>query len=127
MEQDNETRPGPHRWAPGESGNRAGRKPGPHSLARAVREAWPTDRLVALASTLAESEDEGVRMRALEWLSDRGHGKAPTVIDATVSQGAPQLDSERVLSRLSDGALHELLAAHDAMTLEAGDREDGDA
>jgi hypothetical protein len=69
-EQDNysDQRRGPHRWQRGVSGNPSGRKPGPWTLARAVREAWPPERLVELASELAASADESIRMRALEWL-----------------------------------------------------------
>lgn len=81
------------------------------SLATAVRQAWPPDKLVALASELAASKDEAIKMRALEWLSNRGHGQVPTTIDAQLTQGQPALDSERVLARLSTEALRELVAA----------------
>jgi hypothetical protein len=93
------------------------------SLAMAVRNAWPPERLVELATELASSPDESIRLRALEWLADRGHGKVPTTIDATLTQGTP-LDSERLLARLSTEALRELAAASDALQLEAGTDDD---
>ena len=99
------------------SNNPNGRPRGPNTLARAVREAWPVERLVELASQLAASEDDSIRLRALEWLSARGHGAVPQVVDLHASAGPREDDG------FEDMTADELRAAIDerrALLLGAG-------
>jgi hypothetical protein len=66
-------------WRKGiKSPNPAGRPPVGTTLAEAVRERWPPGRLVALASSLAQSKSAAIKLRAIEWLADRGYGRQAT-------------------------------------------------
>jgi hypothetical protein len=66
-----------HRWKPGEVTNPRGRPPVGRSLAYAIRNRFPPERIVDIAEDLIASEDERVRMVALQFLVDRGFGKVP--------------------------------------------------
>lgn len=66
-----------HRWKPGEVTNPRGRPPVGKSLAYAIRNRFPPERIVDIAEKLVESDDERVSMVALQFLTDRGFGKVP--------------------------------------------------
>lgn len=67
-------------WKPGESGNTKGRPRIGQSLAYAMRNKFPPERIVALAEDLVTgADDERVRMVALQFIADRAYGK---VVDA---------------------------------------------
>lgn len=68
------SRPGPHRWKPGQSGNPRGAPRKGNALAQAIR--WKADpnELVDIALDLARNgEAESTRMQALTWLRDSGY------------------------------------------------------
>ena len=51
------------------------------SLAEAMRERFPLQRICDLAEELATgADDDRVRMQALSFIADRAHGKAPQVV-----------------------------------------------
>lgn len=104
----------------------AGRPRRPPTLAGAVRAAFPVERLIAMAEQLATSASEDTRKWALQWLSERGHGKTPDRMELgpAGSMGADEAEDER-LSRLPPDKLREALAKRrelDAL-LDEGDEE----
>lgn len=73
-------------FRPGQSGNPAGRPKVGESLASAMRHKFPPDRICELAEKLATTaESDQVRLSALQFIAERGHGKVTTVIDAAVN------------------------------------------
>lgn len=74
-----------HRFQPGKSGNPAGRPKSGESLAEAVRQKWPPEKLVERMTELAASDDERVAEAAVRWLADRGYGKAVELVDVGVT------------------------------------------
>lgn len=65
----------------GQSGNPGGRPRVGESLAKAVRERFPPERLLEIAERLIASADSTDVRYAHGWLTDRGYGKAPVEIN----------------------------------------------
>jgi hypothetical protein len=74
----------------GASGNPGGR---PKGLARYVRELVGDDgqRIADFMLSILDNETERTetRLRAAEWLADRGFGKTPATLDTSDTDGAP--------------------------------------
>jgi hypothetical protein len=68
------------------------------ALATAIREKWPPTRIMTLCERLAASEDDRAVMQLVQWLSDRGYGKVPDVIEA--KEPISDDEAERILSEL---------------------------
>lgn len=89
-------------YKPGESGNPKGRPPVGRSLADALRRRFPPDRVVDIAESLTESEDDRVRMIALQFIADRGYGKvvdtsAPDADDDSIDLSHIPIDERRLM------------------------------
>lgn len=83
-DQDDTKRPA-GRFQPGKSGNPAGRRPGNDTLADAIRKRISPAEIADIAIELARDAPEPKdRMKALQFIADRAHGKVPNVVDATV-------------------------------------------
>jgi hypothetical protein len=71
-------KPPPTAWKSGQSGNPKGRPKSGESLSEAVRAHVTPKALIDRMKWLADNaESEMVRFHAVNWLADRGHGKAP--------------------------------------------------
>lgn len=57
------------------SPNPRGRPKGPHTLAAALRDAFPIEKLVEIANEMLMSSSEDVRMKAWLTIMERAHGK----------------------------------------------------
>lgn len=79
------------------------------SLAEAIREHFSPDTIIELAEKLTRSEDDRVRMVALQFIAERGYGKAPTT----------QLDVESAKPPSLPANWHTLPPAQRAAFLEA--------
>jgi hypothetical protein len=116
-----ERRPGGH-FAPGTSGNRRGRPRVGESLAAAVRQKFPPDRLLEIAEKLIASKDSADVKYAHGWLTDRGYGKAP--IEVNLGR-ADELDDDDP-SLLTDQELEAAIAIRRGIqarrALASGDR-----
>jgi hypothetical protein len=115
-------------WKPGKSGNPGGR---PKGLAAAVREKAPADQLADYMLAIWTRDPEALkrhsialedvtlteRTKALEWLSDRGYGKAP--MHSPVEGGDPLelSDTDRAIAAVMD----ELAAKREAAAAGAGE------
>ena len=114
-------------WKPGQSGNPSGRPKSALGIARAIRkQTGDGAELVAFYLEVFRDEDEPVilRMKAAEWLADRGWGKAMQSIDVAVQ--AMPIDASAVMARLSTEALRELAEAaeQDAGIIDIPDQAD---
>lgn len=97
----------PHRWQPGQSGNPRGRKPGPQTLASALREEFPIEELRRAAREMMNSSNEDVRFKTLLHIFDRCHGK---VADKLEVGGPGTLDDAIARAEeLTDAQLEELV------------------
>jgi hypothetical protein len=67
------------------------------------------ERLIDMAEQLATSDNEDTRRWALQWLSERGHGKVTDKLE--VSRGDDDEQDEEDLDSLSTEQLRELVAA----------------
>lgn len=78
-------------WLPGVSGNPLGKKKST-SLAEAIRQRFPVERIVDIAENLLASDDDRVVLATFSLIMDRGHGKVASVISATVSTSEDHID-----------------------------------
>jgi hypothetical protein len=112
----------------GTSGNPAGRLPVGQTLASALRDRLPVEKLVEVAETLLASDDESIRFKTLQLVFDRAHGKVLTTVEVTGEMSpaqsallaALQLTPEDRRRRFAE------LDAEDQAALEAGPLVDDD-
>ena len=82
--------------------NRGGARPGAGrprrqaTLAAALRDAFPVERLVALAERAVEAGSDDVRLRALLAIYDRAHGKVTERHEVIASRGDDERDDDTI-------------------------------
>jgi len=107
------SRPGPHRWRKGESGNPRGQPRKGSALAQAIR--WKVDpnELIDIALDLARhGEAESTRMQALTWIRDSGYLRPAERHELIARTDRGDLDDDDLaLDGLSLDQLHALHAA----------------
>lgn len=96
-------------FAKATSGNAAGRPPVSLALADVIRRRFPPEVIADHLEALLASEDDRVRMAAVQFASDRGYGKVLTTVEMT--QRAPEAAVD--WSAVSPEKRVELLAAAD--------------
>lgn len=92
------------------SPNPKGRPPVGQTLAAALRDRLPVEKLVEVAEELLASPDENIRLKTLQLVFDRAHGKVLTTVEVTGEMSpvqaallsALQLTPEERRRRLSD-------------------------
>lgn len=85
---------GPHRWAPGQSGNPLGRVPdeelaNAREAARRLILPHAQDLVQTLVDIANRGKSERARIHAAEALLDRLYGKAPQSVEVTGKDGGP--------------------------------------
>lgn len=119
-------------WKKGQSGNPGG-KTARHvaavaELSQAVREFLPPEKIIARAKTLLNSKDQKLRLEVLQWLTDRGYGKAPQpvalmdgpgpVYGSQLSDADLEVEIRAVLAQLAPEERAQLMAPIDAQAVE---------
>lgn len=94
-------------FAPGQTGNALGRPRGTGGLASLIRaETLDGTELVAFALKILRGrrQEPRLRLQALEWLADRGWGKATQSHEVTGQDGAPVVFTLKLGERGERGA-----------------------
>jgi len=88
------------RFVPGNNANPNGRPKGIAALVKA--ETRDGAELVAFALRVlrAEKQPTALRLQALQWLADRGFGKAVSVVEADIAMNVDAQVTQRALVRL---------------------------
>ena len=113
------------RFAPGTSGNGHGRPKGFAGLARAIRErTCDGEALLDFALKVLQSDAEETRDRiaALQWLGDRGWGKALQAVELSLESAQPAANYD--MSKLSVEERRELLGKIRALKSGEGTPDD---
>lgn len=93
-------------FAKGQSGNPGGRRSVPPSLRKLYRMGAAEGARLALRFVRDEEQDPRVRMKAIEFLTDRGYGKA---VQPTELSGPNQGPLELRVTQMGDAEVRELL------------------
>lgn len=92
----------------------AGRPRRAPTLAAALRDAFPIERLVKIAEEMIASESDDVRFRTLMQILDRTHGKVSDKLEVGPAGSMSELDEDAAADLLSDAELDELDRLDDA-------------
>jgi hypothetical protein len=105
-EQHNQAKRGPHRWAPGQSGNPNGAPRRADALAIAIRDKVPPTKLIETATSIMDAQDapHSVKLQAAQFLAERGYARPVERHELVV--GA--VEDEPDLSKLTLVELREL-------------------
>lgn len=82
---------GGHRWVKGQSGNPGGRPKDPFGplIRKETKEGLELVRKAL--SIMRSTQEDDLALKAVQWLSDRGWGKAKQMIDVEANGAAPRM------------------------------------
>lgn len=105
----------------------AGRPRRAPTLSAALREAFPIDRLVAIAEDMIGAESDEVRFRTMVQIWERAHGKVSDKLELGPPGSLDEADEDVIAEMLTDAELDELdrLDEQRAKVLERARDRDG--
>lgn len=68
----------------------------------AVRKEFPVDKILELVRDFLASDDEEIRLKAFQWLAERGYGKALQPVDVDVTVTAKDLTDRELIGELAE-------------------------